>query len=46
MPLVIYGAAHTEKRISVIFQKKQYPAYNHTITRNFFEKFFNFQKFF
>jgi hypothetical protein len=41
MPLVIYGAAHTGKQISVIFQKKRYPAYNHTITGNFFEKFFN-----
>ena len=38
MPLVIYGAAHTGKQISVIFQKKQYPAYDHTITGNFFEK--------
>jgi len=28
------------------FPKKQYPAYGHTITGNFFEKFFNFQKFF
>jgi len=28
------------------FPKKQYPAYDHTITGNFFEKFFNLQKFF
>jgi hypothetical protein len=46
MPLVIYGAVHTGKQISVIFQKKQYLAYDHTITGNFFEKFLNFQKFF
>jgi len=46
MPLVIYGAAHTGKQISVIFQKKQYPAYGHTITGNFFEKNFILEKFF
>jgi hypothetical protein len=46
MPLVIYGAAHTGNQISVIFKKKQYPAYGHTITGNFSEKFFNLQKFF
>jgi len=36
MPLVIYGAAHTEKRISVIFQKKQKLAHNQTLFHEIF----------
>jgi hypothetical protein len=36
MPLVIYGAAHTGKQISVIFQKKQKPAHDQTLFHEIF----------
>jgi len=56
MPLVIYGAAHTGKRISVIFQKNsirhmvtQLPEIflkNFLISKNSFWDFINLQNFF